>query len=671
MDTLQGTAGKLERIRQLAAHSLNTPRLIRIEAGTTFTNRLRDRLRTEAGGDELMTIRTYHPTDETRFAKGPFLPEIPVEQAIRAAEELSREWHVLFQEAIDVNETLLAGNLLIGARGGGRYEALAGRYRVRDVEHPPPEAEGALRTSSFLVPDEIKEPAIRELVERVLDSRLLEEVTQDPDQQVVIEFNVQERPVGELSEPTLLWEWRPFSPRGRAARLLPTLVRPVVDGRVYGVNVTGLAPAGRQADAGRMGGKGMSLARAAAASLPVPPAALFSVPQELVASEIPVQWKAALPPALEALALASDDREQRLSVRSSPTISMPGMLDTVLDVPFELLAVEDAIERVLGSWWSERASAYRTNRGISDEAALAVIVQVMVDGTRDTASGTGVGFTRNPRTGEPEPVIEYAVEARGEQLVSGRMTPSTGDELRRLHPEVWREIARWLPVLERTFRDMQEFEFTVESGTAFLLQSRSAKRSAPAQVRTAHDLVSAGVISEPEAAKMLVGLDLERLAAGRLAAQGAEMVASARVAAPGAAAGRIALHRDRVESLHADGSSVILVTETTDPADYPAMKDLAGILTRLGGVTSHAAVAALESGIVALVGCERLRVDAASRTIQIGDVLLQEGEWISIQGDGRGEVYVGRLAHQGAVLPNGLTAAILDWARTVQPEGED
>src|SRR6266571_8843846 len=149
VEGLRGTAGKLERIRQLAEHGLNTPRLIRIEAGTSFTDELRDRLRAEARGEELMTVRTYHPTDETRYAKGPFLPEIPVEQAITAAEEVSREWHVLFQEAIDVNETLLAGNLLIGARGAGRYEALAGHHRVRDVEHPPPGAEAALRTGSF------------------------------------------------------------------------------------------------------------------------------------------------------------------------------------------------------------------------------------------------------------------------------------------------------------------------------------------------------------------------------------------------------------------------------------------------------------------------------------------------------------------------------------------
>ena len=129
-----GTAGKLERIEQLADYGLNTPRLIRIDAGTPFDDALRARLREAAAGEELMTIRTYHPTDETTYAKGPFAPEIPVDEAVRKAEELAPEWHVLFQEAIDVNETVLAGNLLLAGDGSGQYEALAGRFRVRDIQ---------------------------------------------------------------------------------------------------------------------------------------------------------------------------------------------------------------------------------------------------------------------------------------------------------------------------------------------------------------------------------------------------------------------------------------------------------------------------------------------------------------------------------------------------------
>lgn len=411
----------------------------------------------------------------------------------------------------------------------------------------------------------------------------------------------------------------------------------------------------------------MSLARTAAEGLSVPPAAVLAVPQELVPKEIPSTWEAGLPSAIEALNQASGRKAPRLAVRSSPTISMPGMLDTVLDVPADLHAVKDAITHVIGSWWSERASAYRAKRSIGAEAGLAVVVQAMVDGKRDSASGTGVGFTRDPRSGEPEPVIEYAAQARGDEVVGGRLTPLRGTEFRQRHPDVWEQIATWLARLEAIFRDAQEFEFTVESGRAFLLQSRPAKRSVAAQVRIAHDLSTAGVITDAEAAEAIAGIDLDRLVAPRLATDGIQPIATARVAAPGAAAGRIVLRRDRVHVLREEGP-VILVTDTTDPADYPVMHELAGVLTRLGGVTSHAAVAALEAGIVALVGCDKLEVDATTRAMRIADLLLHEGDWISIQGDGRGEVYAGHLAQTDALLPRGVTPGSLRWARALQRE---
>lgn len=657
--TSRGTAGKLERIRQLAEHGLNTPRITRIAHGSTFDNDLRSRLRDAAEGAELMTVRTYHPTDEITYARGPFAPEIPVERAIQTAEDFSHEWHVLFQEAIDVADTVLAGNILLSRDGSGRYEALAGRFRVRDVEQPPPEAQGALRRGDFSEPGEIGDPDVRELVRALLSSGLLDDVTEEADDRVVVEFNVQSKPVGALHDRTLLWEWRPVAGNGQPpADPGPPVVE---DGDVYGVGV-GAVPSApvENGDAGRLGGKGWALAKAESAALPVPPALIFSVPPGEVPADPPESWARPLPVALEALATASGGR--RLAVRSSPTVSMPGMLDTFTDVAPEMGEVVAAIERVLASWWSERAVAYRRNRGL-ESARLAVVVQAFVDGRTDAASGTGVAFTRNPDDGASKPVLEYLPAAQGDDLVGGRSTPAGVDEMRIASPEAAAIVSEWPAALERLFRDMQELEFTIESGRPFLLQSRAGKRSRAARVRIAHDLLAEGVVDEDEARDLLHGLSLRDLASHRLDTGGATTIAEARVAAHGAAAGRIALGPETVAKLRAAGDPVILISDTSDPAHYPLFSELVGIVTHLGGVTSHAAVAALEAEIVALVGTEPLQPELDAGRATFGTTPIAEGDWISIEGAETGRVFAGKLPVVSGELPSGLTPEIFGWAQ--------
>jgi pyruvate,orthophosphate dikinase len=660
IETRSGTAGKLERIQQLADHGLNTPRLIQIAVGTRFDDKLRSRLRKEAGREPLMTVRTYHPTDETTYAKGPFFPEIPVNEAIQRAEELSHEWNVLYQEAIDVGETLLAGNVILRPDGGGSYEALEGRYRVRDIEHPPVEAKHLFRHGTFYSTAGVAEPKIREAVELVRASGLLADLNLADDEAVVIEFNIQRGPVGRLRDSILLWEWRPllWSHTRSADEYDPGQRR---TGRVYGIGLLELSqPPSTAAYSTVLGGKGFSLWAMAQAGLPVPPAILLSVPPKQEHG-ITREWDKALDTGLRDLREISGHR--RVSVRSSPTVSMPGMLKTVLDVDSNVSAVRSAIEVVLDSWRSDRAIAYRRNRGISEFAGLAVVIEAMVYGNRDGLSGSGVGFSRNPLTGEPEPIIEYAEQATGEEIVGGRRTPLNTDEFRSRYLHLWESAVGAASELERLFRDMQEFEFTIESGTFYLLQSRPGKRSSAARVRIAHDLAAAGVISDEKARDLLASLDLGRLVQLRLDASGHQPLAVARVAAPGAVVGRLALGRRTIAELRSSGEAVIYCSRTTDPSDYPLMKDLAGIVTRHGGVTSHAAVAALEAGIVALVGCDSLEIDDRQKTARFGTFEVSEGDWLSIEGSAEGRIYAGRLAERPDVLPAGLNPKLLLWAR--------
>ena len=660
-------AGKLERIEQLDRHGLNTPRIMLIPIGSTFDGELRSRMLALARGDALMTVRTYHPTDEITYAKGPFAPEVPVEEAMLLAEELARDWNVLFQEAIDIHATILAGNIAVSADGAGSYEALAGRYRVREVEDPPSGAEADLRTGEFARPGEIGEPWVREAVERTLKSGLAADVADE--RRVLLEINVQREPVGRRREPLLFWEWRPLPAPAGGYRRAKRLEKAGRYDRLIGVGVPKLtsAPFETQLEA-TLGGKGAGLARALRAGLPVPP---FLV---LGATDLEPSWidsGSDLENSLRALDGAAkdffgDDSVRRLAVRSSPTASMPGMLDTVLHVAPDRVAVADAIREVLTSWNADRAREYRREHAISEHAGLAVILQPMVDATCGRRAGSGVGFTRHPTSGENHPEIEFVEGAQGAGLVGGDALPLTTDAFRGRWPELFAQIAEWCRVLERLQGDVQEFEFAFEDGVGCLLQTRRAKRTAGAALQIAYDLVHEGVIDLQQAREALLRRDIGQVVERRLAAEAEAPIGTGRTASPGVAVGRAAIDAAGADRIIRAGNAVIFLSRIPSPSDYPLLRRSAAVVSSRGGTTSHASVVALDAGIPAVVGCRNLTVGHAEHAVSFGSVVVREGDWLSVDAaTAGGAVYLGRLAERVPSRPAGLSSEIMGWARSL------
>jgi len=657
-------AGKLERIEQLAQHGLNTPRIMLIPVGSAFDDELRARMLDLAGGDALMTVRTYHPTDEITFAKGPFAPEIPLEEAMSLAEELSHEWNVLFQEAIDLDETMLAGNIAVSADGAGAYEALAGRYRVREVEDPPMGAEADMRAGKFDGPGEIDEPWVRRAVERALDSGLVDAVADEG--RILVEVNVQREPVGRRREPLLFWEWRPLpSPVGGSRRSASVPERPHHNGLIgVGVRDLPLPPPDDASLEPTLGGKGAGLARAFEAGLPVPPFLVINAHGPPRA-----QGGGQLGHALFELQVAAgeffgDRAPRRLAVRSSPVVSMPGMLDTVLHVDSDEGAVKNGLARVLESWHSERATQYRRAHAISEDVGLAVIVQPMVDATRGRRAGSGVGFTRHPTSGDNRPEVEYVEGEQGAGLVGGDALPITSDAFRLRWPTLFAQLTEWCPVLERIQGDMQEFEFAFEDGRGFLLQTRRAKRSSTAALRIAYDLVRAGVIDLRQARNAVLRWDAAAVVERRLNTDCATAIASGRTASPGVAVGRVALDGDGVQRIVRAGDDAIFLSRIPSPSDYPVLRRSAAVVSARGGITSHASVVALDAGIVGVVGCRNLEIDHAGRAATFGSVVVRVGDWLSVDAAPEAAaIYVGRLPEHSPSLPPGLSPRIVSWAR--------
>ena len=354
---------------------------------------------------------------------------------------------------------------------------------------------------------------------------------------------------------------------------------------------------------------------------------------------------------------AADDRPLLVSVRSGAATSMPGMMDTILnlgmttsieraladetdddryaadtrrrfDEQFEKVVgvappespweqLELAIRAVLDSWNSKRALAYRQARGIAD-GGTAVTVQAMVFGNLDDRSGTGVLFTRDPLSGKSEPYGEWLTRGQGEDVVSGRADAQHLDALSVAMPSVHRDLLAAASVLERHGRDVQDIEFTVQSGTLWLLQSRAAKRTPQAALRCAVRLEHEGLITSAEALDR-VTVDhvraLRRLVLDPAGVAAAPPVASGKPASPGIATGVVVTDADKAEEMADDGTSVILARPTTDPDDVAAMSAAVAVLTELGGSTSHAAVVCREMAIPCVVGCGIDSVTALAGTV--------------------------------------------------------
>ncbi len=302
-----------------------------------------------------------------------------------------------------------------------------------------------------------------------------------------------------------------------------------------------------------------------------------------------------------------------------------------------------AVRAVFESWDAPRAQVYRRTYGIADDLGTAVNVVQMVFGNKGDESGTGVAFTRDPSTGEPGLYGEFLANAQGEDVVAGIRTPQPLARMEQKLPRAFEQLLETMRRLEEHYRDMQDIEFTVEDNELYLLQTRSAKRTAAASVKAAVDMVEEGLISREDAVARIDPGQLDQLLHPMLDPTAEwEVAAKGLNASPGAASGKIVLDADTAEQRGKAGEKVILVRWETTPDDIHGLIQAAGILTAHGGMTSHAAVVARGMGKPCVAGCDALSIDIDARTIALGDETLSEGDVLTIDG-GTGAVIVGEV----------------------------
>ncbi|MEV5825635.1 pyruvate, phosphate dikinase [Spirillospora sp. NPDC052242] len=449
-----------------------------------------------------------------------------------------------------------------------------------------------------------------------------------------------------------------------------------------------------------LGGKARGLIELHRLGLPVPPGFVIGTPAcraFLRDGRLPDGLAAELDAAVADLETATGRRlggparPLALAVRSGGAVSMPGMMSTILnlgltteataalaaetgDAPFahdsrrrfleSLTAatsgvpmaarvevpedargqLELAVRTVFASWNTARAKTYRAIHGIPDGSGTAVTVQAMVFGNRDGRSGTGVAFSRDPGTGEPVPFGEVLFGGQGEDVVSGRSSPLRLSALADREPEVQAALLDALRRIEGRYRDACHVEFTFESGALWLLQVRAGGLAGRAAVRVAVDLADAGVIDRGEAVRRVSPHDLRHARAPRLDTAGLDVLARGVGASPGVATGRVATTADDAVRMAAEGP-VVLVRPQTSPLDMHGLAAAAGVVTAVGGTTSHAAVVARSMGKPAVVGARGLDVPA--------------GALVTIDGTG-GEVVAGRAPAAEAANPH--LARLLEWA---------
>jgi pyruvate,orthophosphate dikinase len=490
-----------------------------------------------------------------------------------------------------------------------------------------------------------------------------------------------------------------------------------------------------------LGGKGAGLAEMTNAGLPVPPG--FTIQTEAcreymrgkVSPKIDKEMKAALEKLekLQGQKLGTGENPLLVSVRSGAKFSMPGMMDTILNLGLNDKAVEALVKRsnnprfaydsyrrliqmfgdvvldvpkkkfehifdgikakkkvkfdyelqpealkeiiteykklvkketgkdfpqnpleqlvaardaVFRSWQNERAKTYRRINRIDDWLGTAVNVQAMVFGNLGENSGTGVGFTRNPATGEHVFFGEYLMNAQGEDVVSGVRTPLSISELEKAMPKVYEQLKDITRRMEKHYRDMQDFEFTIQDGKLYMLQTRNGKRTGLAAVRVAIDMVREGLITQEEAIHRVEPNQLYDFLVPRLIEKGEkiEVLATGLPASPGAAVGQIVFTAEEAVKRHADGSYkvIILVRGETTPEDIAGMEVADGILTSRGGMTSHAAVVTRGMGKCCVAGAGECTVDEAKKELRVKGHTYKQGDWLSLDGT-TGRVIAGRL----------------------------
>ena len=302
-----------------------------------------------------------------------------------------------------------------------------------------------------------------------------------------------------------------------------------------------------------------------------------------------------------------------------------------------------AIRAVWHSWNGKKSVDYRRVNKIADDIGTAVNVQTMVFGNLGDDSGSGVAFTRNPSTGEHKFYGEFLVNAQGEDVVAGTRTPLGVAEMERRFPEAYRELLATQEHLERHFTEMQDVEFTVERGRLFMLQTRTGKRTAAAAVRIATDMVAEGLLTQHSAVLRVQPEQLSQLMHPVIDARTkAQPLCVGLPASPGAASGMVVFDPDVAEQRGAKGQNVVLVRDETTPDDFHGIVAARAVLTARGGMTSHAAVVCRGMGKCAVVGCNAMEVDLDARQLRVGEVVVKEGEWVTLDG-ATGRVFLGDL----------------------------
>jgi len=319
-----------------------------------------------------------------------------------------------------------------------------------------------------------------------------------------------------------------------------------------------------------------------------------------------------------------------------------------------------AVEAVFRSWSANKALEYRRIHHLQGAGGTAVCVQTMVYGNSGGTSGSGVAFTRDPATGENALYMDFLFNIQGDDVVSGRHAVGDSAQIGALLPEAMAHIEAMRKRLEAEFGDLQEFEFTVQNGQLFMLQTRDGKRTPLAALRIAVEMVAEGALDPAAALKRLDGIRIESIRTESIRAKdGQAPLARATCAGVGVAVGEIALDSETARRRAADGKTVILVREDTSTEDIAGIANAAGILTARGGRTAHAAVVARQMGKVCLVGCRELTVDPGKKSCSIGGKVLREGQVISLDGGGGG-IYAGAVEVVRA-KPELHLAALASW----------
>ena len=344
-------------------------------------------------------------------------------------------------------------------------------------------------------------------------------------------------------------------------------------------------------------------------------------------------------------------------------------VDFPTDPKFQLL---EAVKAVFRSWNNDRAITYRKLNDIPSSWGTAVNVQEMVYGNMGNTSGTGVAFTRNPATGEKKLFGEYLINAQGEDVVAGILTPQSIETLKDIMPECYSEFERICKVLEDHYKDMQDMEFTIENGKLFMLQTRNGKRTAQAAIKIAVSLVNEGLIDKDTALTRVEAKSLDQLlhpVFNEEELKKAKVIAKGLAASPGAATGKLYFSAgDALKAYKAGEEKVLLVRRETSPEDIEGMNIAQGILTIHGGMTSHAAVVARGMGKCCITGCSNLIIDEAKKTITTESLeTFKEGDFISLDGS-TGNVYGTSIKTEDAKI-SGDFETFMSWADEIRTLG--